>query len=477
MDLARLWLAKEPDNPRIRLLLAGALFELGENDRAYRQFELLLRPGAGDLGVYQAASDIVARHYRGGDPLGFFQRLVDLRPDDPDGWFSKALLANRLKDSPAVLAAVDQALALRPDWEEAALIKLAILADTGQDVALRQFAERFTRSHPRAVHFQLQYARVLFENRDYAGALRQFRAILRHDPENEDAAYAAGLISLDAGEYRRAREYLLLHLKLLPDHDQTRIYLAEAEIGLGNHAAAKRWLNEVSDPELTFRARLKLAEVIAETDGLEAALAHLRGLTAMDADELAQLYSAQDRLLQDAGRLQEAMKVLDEALEQLPGDPDLLYSRGLLAARLKLVSRAEKDLRKLIELEPDNAHAYNALGYTLADITDRYQEAKELVEKALELSPDDPFILDSMGWIWYRLGDYAKALEFLRRAWRIRDDPEIAAHLGEVLWVSGQRKEAEKVLSSALEKFPDNILLKSAMERLEREEGLNDNGR
>ncbi|MEA3292710.1 MAG: tetratricopeptide repeat protein [Pseudomonadota bacterium] len=452
-DLARLWSSVEPEEPTIKLVLASALLELNESERAFRQLALLLQSvDSADRGIYQAASDLVGRHYPGDDPLRFFQRLIDLRPRDANGWFAKALLANRLDDPQAVLRAIDRALELRPDWDQAALIKLAILADTKQDAALKAFADRFGRDHPQAVQFRLQYARVLFENHDHQGALRQFEALLKSDPENTDALYAAGLISLDAGEFKLARNFLRRHVKLLPDHDQTRIYLANAAIGRKNHVEAKQWLGQV----------------IAKTDGVDAALAHLRDLTAKDSAELAELYATQDELLRDAGRLHDARRVLDEALEQLPDNTDLLYSRGLLAAQLKQVAQHETDMRRLIELEPDNAHAYNALGYTLADLTDRYPEARALVEKALELRPDDPFILDSMGWVQYRLGDNAKAAEYLRRALRIRQDPEIAAHLGEVLWASGKRQEAEQVWSHALKLNPNHALLETTIERLKQ---------
>ena len=156
-------------------------------------------------------------------------------------------------------------------------------------------------------------------------------------------------------------------------------------------------------------------------------------------------------------------------------EEDVLFLQSVanlvaLAMRRQKADQAlhESDLRKLISMEPDNAHAYNALGYTLADQTDRYQEALELIEKALELKPNDPFIMDSMGWVQYRLGNHQLAIDYLERAFDIREDAEIAAHLGEVLWIVGDRQRAEAVWNRALEQAPANDVLLGTIRKLKQ---------
>ena len=171
------------------------------------------------------------------------------------------------------------------------------------------------------------------------------------------------------------------------------------------------------------------------------------------------VYLAREQVLRDSDQPQAALKLLDAALLEIPDDPDLLYSRGLVTAMLHMVNRHERDMRQLIALEPDNAHAYNALGYTLADQTDRYDEALELIKKALELLPDDPFILDSMGWLQYRMGNLVAALEYLQQAIDQSPDAEIAAHLGEVLWMTGAKDEARTTWRDGKNTDPGNPVL------------------
>ncbi|MDD4881254.1 MAG: tetratricopeptide repeat protein, partial [Gallionellaceae bacterium] len=160
-----------------------------------------------------------------------------------------------------------------------------------------------------------------------------------------------------------------------------------------------------------------------------------------------------------------AYAVLSLALAQAPDAGDLLYDRAMIAERLGKLDVTEADLRRLIKLEPGHAHAYNALGYTLVDRTPRLEEGIALLDKALKLSPDDPFILDSMGWAQFKAGRLAEAAAYLKRAYDLRPDPEIAAHLGETLWAAGQHDEARKVWQGSLREHPDNDVLKETLSR------------
>jgi Flp pilus assembly protein TadD len=177
------------------------------------------------------------------------------------------------------------------------------------------------------------------------------------------------------------------------------------------------------------------------------------------------LVQAEAQLLREAKDYQESYVVLARALETQPDNVDLLYDSALAAEKLDKLDVTETNLRKLIQLKPDHAQAYNALGYTLADRTDRLKEAKEYIEKALKLSPEDPFILDSMGWVQFRMGNHKDGLDYLQRAYTQRPDPEIAAHLGEVLWVKGRPADAEKVWRDSAHDHPQNELLQETMKR------------
>ena len=186
----------------------------------------------------------------------------------------------------------------------------------------------------------------------------------------------------------------------------------------------------------------------------------------MDEQQRAQLVLAEAQILRGAGRAREAFELVSKALGDFPENPDLLYDYAMLAEKVDRFDLLETSLRKLIELRPDHAHAYNALGYSLADRNLRLDEARDLIERALKLAPEDPFIIDSMGWVHYRQGNRAEALRYLRRAFAVRPDPEIAAHLGEVLWMSGERLEAEKLFQDAMQKYPGNEVLSGTLKRL-----------
>jgi tetratricopeptide (TPR) repeat protein len=177
------------------------------------------------------------------------------------------------------------------------------------------------------------------------------------------------------------------------------------------------------------------------------------------------LIIAEAQLLRESGAYQKAFRVLSNGLDKFPDSPDLLYDRALAAEKIGKTDIMEKDLRKLIQLKPDHAHAYNALGYGLAEHSNRLKEALELIEKAIQLSPHDPYIMDSLGWVHYRMGNLNQGLSFLRQAFGMNPDPEIAAHLGEVLWVQGTKDEAKEIWQSALKEHPGNEALLSTMKK------------
>jgi Flp pilus assembly protein TadD len=186
-----------------------------------------------------------------------------------------------------------------------------------------------------------------------------------------------------------------------------------------------------------------------------------------DKDEELQLIVAESQLLRDANRAPEGLEVLEDGLKRYPDNTDLLYDQAMMAEKLNRLELMEASLRRIIELDPKNQNAYNALGYSLAERNLRLDEAQALIAKARELAPDDPFIMDSMGWVQFRLGRLKEAESLLRQAYRMRPDPEIAAHLGEVLWELGQREDARKLWREANNKDPKNDTLKNTLGRLQ----------
>jgi Flp pilus assembly protein TadD len=231
---------------------------------------------------------------------------------------------------------------------------------------------------------------------------------------------------------------------------------------------AVQWYERITDGEQLIPARMRTANAIAKQGKLDEARTFLKRVAAENPGEEAQLIVAEAQLLREANRNQDALQLLADALKKDPDQPELLYDYALTAEKLERFDLLESNLRKLIEVRPDHAHAYNALGYSFADRNTRLAEARKLVERALELAPDDYFIMDSLGWVLYREGDLKGAAEQLRRAYSGRPDAEIGAHLGEVLWVMGERDEAGRVWQESLKASPDNETLQKTIKRLKR---------
>jgi Flp pilus assembly protein TadD len=397
--------------------------------------------------------------------LPLFARVVERFSDVADAHYGYAFLASRLGRNDEVLESVDRALTLKPGWEDPALVKLSVFAADQRDAEFDEFASGFLEKNPDAHRLRTQYARHLAQQEKFDEAISQLRELTRRQPEDAEAVYALALLYMERGDWSQADRTLRRHLELSQGDDRTRLNLGRVAIERKRYDKAIEWLSAVKDENYYLDAQIQMAHALARRDGVDAGIEHLRGVIPASAQEQVRLYLAQEQVMRDAGQLEEARGLLDAALSEMPDNGDLLYARGLLTARLGQVEAHERDLRRLIELEPDNAHAYNALGYTLADLTDRYQEALTLIEKALELQPEDPFILDSMGWVQYRLGNHVQAIEYLEQAMNIRADAEIAAHLGEVLWVTGRQDEARKVWERGRETGEDNHVLEETVER------------
>ncbi|MBI4205092.1 MAG: tetratricopeptide repeat protein, partial [Betaproteobacteria bacterium] len=252
------------------------------------------------------------------------------------------------------------------------------------------------------------------------------------------------------------------------DPDAVRLYLGQVNEERKRFEEALKWYGSVGAGEQYINAQARYAGVLSKQGRLADARKHLHQISPQNNQQHVQLTQAEAQLLREAMAYQEAFDVLGRALDKLPDYPELLYDYAMAAEKINRFDVLESNLRKLIRIRPDHAHAHNALGYTLADRNERLGEARELVETALKLAPEDPFIMDSMGWVLYRLGQIKAALSYLQRAYALRPDPEIAAHLGELLWVGGQRDEAQKVWSDVLKEHPKNEVLQNTVNRFLR---------
>jgi tetratricopeptide (TPR) repeat protein len=376
------------------------------------------------------------------------------------------------EDKDRAMREAKRALELKPDSELAALTMAQVMGDV--DAAGQLFAG-FLKQNPNAREVRSAYARLLVEQKRYDQAKGQFQLMLKGDPDNPATLYALGIMSMQSNDPQAAETYLRRFVDVLGNSEEGErdpskglMLLSQIAEERGDLDGALGWLDKVSaeDPRLYMTSRLKRAHLTAKKGDVERARTMLHEIAAVDPAEQAEVVQTEGQLLRDAGRGAEAYTLLADAVKRFPDSPDLLYDFALAAEKQGKMDEMEAALRKVMETVPENHHAYNALGYSLADRGVRLDEAYALIAKALEMAPGDPFIMDSMGWVQFRMGRLKEAETTLRRAYTIRNDAEIAVHLGEVLWQLGERGEAQKLWREARAKDPKNDALRDTLARL-----------
>ena len=463
IDAAKIWYETEPSSMQA---LVSLLVNTKRHEEALPYLQQLLAAEADNAGDgFLQLSRLLANSQDKALTLKLVQQLAQPYPKLAQAHFAVAQAAIAAEQRELALAEVRAASTLRPDWELAALLEAQLLQRQSNALALQRLAA-FLERYPKAKEARLSYARVLVAEHKYNEARAEFQTLSKDFPDNVDVIFAVGVLSLQLQDYALAEANFKLLLTLpYRDKDAVRVYLGQIAEEQKHYPEALRWYEEVAGGGQYLQAQMRYALVLNKQGKLEAARAHLRQIEVSSDQARVQLLLTEAQMLRDANRPREAFDLIESALNGMPDQPDLLYDYAMLAEKLERMDLLETNLKKLISLKPDHAHAYNALGYSLADRNLRLPEAQGLIEKALQLSPDDPFIIDSMGWVLYRMGKSKQALDYLRKAYSARPDPEIAAHLGEVLWVAGEHREAEKIWLEATKKTPGNDALNSTIKR------------
>lgn len=358
----------------------------------------------------------------------------------------------------------------KPDSELAALTLAQV---TPNKIEASQFLASFLSHHPKARDVRMAYARMLVEQKQYDKARGEFETMLKEQPHDLTSLYALGVLNMQTNNLAAAQTYLTTYLNVLaanPDEErdptQALLLLAQIAEERKDIDSELRWLGQIESGEAYLAAQIKRAQIIAKRGDVAEGRRLLHEINVSGERDQAQVVVAEAQILRDANQLAEAQTVLEAELKRFPDNTDLLYDYAMVAEKRNQLGTMETALRRIIELAPNNQHAYNALGYSLAERNIRLEEAYALIEKALKLAPEDPFIMDSMGWVQFRMGRLKEAESMLRRAYELRPDAEIAAHLGEVLWVKGQKEDAQKFWRDAQTKDPQNDTLKSTLARL-----------
>ncbi len=469
---AKRWLALAPSSVEAQQTLALLYIRQGDPDAAVAHLEAVLRLLEGAEGHgYLAIAASLAKEKRAQAALEAMRRLVERHAQDPAAWHALGVLALEAGAPRQALDAAERALALDPQRAEA----LVLRADAYQaldDVEAASAALReAVRAHPEAFDLRLRLGRLLVQAEHYDQARALFEALLRERPDDPTLVYTLGLLHLQSRDLKQARRYF----ERLAEVDGRRrpeawFYLGQIAEEQGRMREALRWYQRIEPGEYFVESRGRIADLLARRGRLDearAVLSRARGRVSSAAEGV-RLYLQEGQLLRDAKRYAEGVELYNLALTEFPGNEDLLYVRAIMAERLGRIDWAERDLRSILESDPDNAAALNALGYTLADHDLRLDEALGYIQRALALTPEDPTVIDSMGWVQYRMGHLEEAERYLRRAYASLQDAEIAGHLVEVLWARGKREEARAILRKALRAHSDDDYLRALKQRLSR---------
>ncbi len=360
-----------------------------------------------------------------------------------------------------------QAATLNPDWDNAVMLESQMLQKTDPQ-ASAALLKQYLATHADKHEVRLFYARLLLEQKYYAPAREEFGTLLKLRPSNPDLAFAIAMISLQLGELERAENELRAALEndtQPKDADTLNYYLAQLKEAKKDDASALRYYANIKGGEHEFAAQLRRSFLLNKAGKLKEARSVLQTAKANNDTERVRLIMVESQYLNEAKLYEEGFKVLSQGLKKYPNQPELIYQSALTADKQNKPEVFEKLMRQLIKIEPNNAHAYNALGYSFLERNVRLPEAMSLVEKAYRLAPKDAAITDSMGWGYFRLGQFAKSVEFLQRAYAQVQDVEIAAHLGEALWMNGDKAAAQKIWTESLQANPGHAPLQALMKR------------
>ena len=398
-------------------------------------------------------------------PLEIMQELSGNYGDRPTFLLGYSLLALSRNHTEKALEHVDAALSIKPGWDKALLLKARIISREEDEGVAKQALAELVAKNPEDPELGFIFSQFLIRIGDYKQARSELERVVRLDPQKYDAQFSLAGVNLKLNDKAAARD-LFLQLTNVPDwRDQAYLFLGRLDADSGQSEAAIAWFNRISNGALKIDAELSAVVQLAKLNRNAEANDRLNQLRKRFPDEVVRFVLIEAKILTNKKDYKGAFTVLGDALKANPERAELLYSRALVAERMGRLDILEQDLKTVLGKNPDDVNALNALGYTLVDRTSRYEEAQGYLQRAIKLRPNDPVIIDSFGWLQFRLGNYDQALQYLRKAFEGDPDPEIAAHLGEVLWVSGRQVEAKGVWRKALRDEPTSEYLEKIKRR------------
>ncbi|MDB4575959.1 tetratricopeptide repeat protein [bacterium] len=463
------WRELEPDAIDLSRMYAVTYLKLEQPEKAVPYIEDLLSdyhesPADEAMAVKQLLSKEASNEVA----YEVLQRLNEKNKDNKHLLVLQSRYAAQLEHYDEALALLDQVLVMDPELYDVLLIKARILSAQGKNDEATLLIKQVVDELPENNALRLQYARMLVEQHKMEEATKQYSILQKNLPDDGEISLSLALLYIETKQLDQAVEVLEHLIEIDKEVPVANYYLGRIAQNQGDEKQAISYYLGVKTGEYAYDAQLRIGILLAVLGKPDDGLAKLEALAEQQTSWALRVkaYLAQGEILRAEKRFEEGVEMYSRALQQKRDDTTLLYARGLMAEKVDRLDMTEADLLKVISKEPDNADALNALGYTLADRTSRYQEAQEYIKRAAVLVPDDPAILDSLGWVSYRLGELDEALKWLAKAFEKLEDAEIAAHYGEVLWQSNQKDKAREVWNKGKKQNADNPVLIETLERI-----------
>lgn len=467
LALTKLWLEVEPDSVKAQQMQSSLLVVANRIEDLAPQLATVLEQDKGNIGPNLLhLNRILGKH----SDKKAVQKLVDRLSAPykylPEAHFAMAQAAANADDDVRALNEIEQALLLRPDWEQAALIRAQLQAKQSNLTAIDHLS-RFVDNNPSAQDARLTLARLLISEKQYSDSRKQFDRLLKDSPDTPEIIYPAAMLALQQGDVDTGRTLLNKMLATnFQDKSSIHFFLGQLDQEQKKPDAALEHYRQVTSGEQYITAQGRAAQILHQQGKPDEARKLLQATRSTNDTEKTQLILAESQLLREAGRQNDAFIVLETALSSQPDNIELLYEAALTAERIGKPEILETHLKHLLKLKPDHAHALNAMAYSFAERNIRLDEAHALVTKALQILTDDPFITDTLGWVLFRQGKLTESLKVLEKAYGTKADPEIAAHLGEVLWQLDRKDDARRIMTESAKQHPENEALAGAIKKL-----------
>lgn len=469
LQAVAVWTEQDPEDIDAHRHAADLLLRAGRFDEAIEHMEQIKNLGGlakFDVFAYRAANMQPAQRR---SLLQAMDEMLSRHPGDEQLLFSRAVLLEQEGLLEQALSVANE-LIERSDNVNVAVLKMSLLTSLQRHREARAFLEQEVAKTPDNRRLRLILARLLFEMGDLDAAKQQYMVVLANAPNDGDVLFALALIALELKDDATAEKHFQRMVRWDRRSGEAHYYLGGIAERSGDPQRAIREYTNVRDDGYEFiPAHARIAALLVDDGRIEEARHHLELMRQQVPARRQQLIMVESQLMADRGMSEEVLAFLDEQIQAEPENIELLYFRAMTGQRFDRLDILEADLRAIIAMDPDNADALNALGYTLTDQTDRHEEALALIERALSLKPDEAAFIDSMGWVQYRLNNLEEAVVYLRRALALFQNDEVAAHLGEVLWVMGEKMEALQIWEEALRFAPDSEFLKHVIERFKGE--------